>query len=83
MDATFWHNECIKFYQFFFKWLYSEIILVKYYQYNSMHYNSVLNYTLLNNTTFGGHQVIKFFNIGNSDIAYGHAQKVEILILKK
>jgi hypothetical protein len=48
-----------------------------------MHYNSVLNYTLLNNTTFGGHQVIKFFNIGNSDIAYGHVQKVEILILKK
>jgi len=47
-----------------------------------VHYNSVLNYTLLNNTTFGGYQVIKFINIGNSDIAYGHAQKVEILILK-
>jgi hypothetical protein len=48
-----------------------------------MHYNSVLNYVLLNNTTFGGHQVIKFFNIGNSDIVDGHAQKIEILILKR
>ncbi len=33
-----------------------------------MHYNSALNYTLLNNTTFGGHQVIKFLNIGNGII---------------
>jgi hypothetical protein len=41
-----------------------------------MHYNSVFSYTLLNNTTFGGHQVIIFFNIDNSDIVDGHAQKV-------
>jgi hypothetical protein len=40
-----------------------------------MHYNSVLNYTLLNNTTFGGHQVIKFLNISNSDITNCRAQK--------
>jgi hypothetical protein len=47
--------------------------IVKYYQYNSMHYNSVFNYTLLKNTTLGGHQVIIFFNMDNSDIANGHA----------